>query len=90
MHQTLSMHVTPLADSTLQTIYKRISASYYRKSIESTEELHAELEGLKRTLVASRRSTALLFLCFRRARNAESSDSKEAAQIPPVVQRRQR
>lgn len=60
MHQTLSQHVSPLADTTLQSIYKTISQSYYRKpSPNSAGELQQELEGLKRTLVASRRATAL-------------------------------
>ncbi|SCV68475.1 BQ2448_596 [Microbotryum intermedium] len=67
MHQTLSQHVSPLADSTLQSIYKTISQSYYRRPTpDSAQELQKELEGLKRTLVASRRATALQFLCFRK------------------------
>ncbi|BGO96556.1 Exocyst complex component SEC5 [Rhodotorula toruloides] len=66
MHQTLSQHVSPLADQTLQSIYKTISQSYYRRPNSSAQELQQELEGLKRTLVASRRATALQFLCFRR------------------------
>lgn len=66
MHQTLSQHVSPLADATLQSIYKTISQSYYRRPTpNSATELQAELEGLKRTLVASRRATTLQFLCFR-------------------------
>lgn len=69
MHQTLSQHVSPLADATLQSIYKTVSQSYYRKpSPNSAGELQLELEGLKRTLVASRRATALQFLSFRRVR----------------------
>ncbi|GAA5834893.1 hypothetical protein JCM11251_002055 [Rhodosporidiobolus azoricus] len=66
MHQTLSQHVSPTADQTLQSIYKTISQSYYRRPNSSANELQQELEGLKRTLVASRRATALQFLCFRR------------------------
>ncbi|GAA6006556.1 hypothetical protein JCM10207_004971 [Rhodosporidiobolus poonsookiae] len=66
MHQTLSQHVSPTADSTLQSIYRTISQSYYRRPNSSANELQQELEGLKRTLVASRRATALQFLCFRR------------------------
>ncbi|GAA6063763.1 hypothetical protein JCM10212_002715, partial [Sporobolomyces blumeae] len=67
MHQTLSQHVSPTADQTLQSIYKTISQSYYRAPTpNSAAELQQELEGLKRTLVASRRATALQFLCFRR------------------------
>ncbi|GAA6021966.1 hypothetical protein JCM8202_004357 [Rhodotorula sphaerocarpa] len=75
MHQTLSQHVSPKADQTLQSIYKIISQSYYRRPDSSAQELQAELEGLKRTLVASRRATALQFLCFRRP-------SKTAAVTP--------
>ncbi|GAA5980926.1 hypothetical protein JCM10908_003921 [Rhodotorula pacifica] len=86
MHQTLSQHVSPRADQTLQSIYKIISQSYYRRPDSSAQELQAELEGLKRTLVASRRATALQFLCFRRpsktvpsAGNAASSSTTEGA-----------
>ncbi|BGP12574.1 hypothetical protein JCM10213_004839 [Rhodosporidiobolus nylandii] len=69
MHQTLSQHVSPAADQTLQSIYKTISQSYYRRPNSSANELQQELEGLKRTLVASRRATALQFLCFRKPSN---------------------
>ncbi|ORY73403.1 exocyst complex component Sec5-domain-containing protein [Leucosporidium creatinivorum] len=83
MHQTLSQHVSPLADTTLQSIYKTISQSYYRRPTpNSAAELQSELEGLKRTLVASRRATALQFLCFRAASKsggagASSKERKE-------------
>lgn len=70
MHQTLSQHVSDQADKTLQSIYKTISQSYYRRPNSSAQELQQELEGLKRTLVASRRATALQFLCFRRPSKA--------------------
>ncbi|GAA6031944.1 hypothetical protein JCM8097_003354 [Rhodosporidiobolus ruineniae] len=72
MHQTLSQHVSPVADQTLQSIYKTISQSYYRRPNSSANELQQELEGLKRTLVASRRATALQFLCFRRPSKASA------------------
>jgi len=78
MHQTLSQHVSEQADQTLQSIYKTISQSYYRRPNSSAQELQHELEGLKRTLVASRRATALQFLCFRRP-------SKTGATQPSVV-----
>ncbi|GAA5873213.1 hypothetical protein JCM3774_000083 [Rhodotorula dairenensis] len=78
MHQTLSQHVSPRADQTLQSIYKIISQSYYRRPDSSAQELQAELEGLKRTLVASRRATALQFLCFRRP-------SRSAATAAPAA-----
>lgn len=69
MHQTLSQHVSPVADETLQSIYKTISRSYYRKpTANSSGELQQELEGLKRTLVSSRRATALQFLAFRKVK----------------------
>lgn len=76
MHQTLSQHVTPLADSTLQSIYKTISQSYYRKpSPNSAGELQQELEGLKRTLVASRRATALQVCLFLQCIPIHSNDA---------------
>lgn len=91
MHQTLSIHVTSTADATLQSIYKTISQAYYRKpSPDSTGELQSELEGLKRTLVASRRATALQFLAFRKIRTGEREDKEEKKDERPVVQRRVR
>ncbi|KAI5478551.1 exocyst complex component sec5 [Pseudohyphozyma bogoriensis] len=72
MHQTLSQHVSPNADATLQSIYRTISQSYYRKpSPNGAGELQQELEGLKRTLMASRRSTALQFLAFKAPRKTK-------------------
>ncbi|POY70342.1 hypothetical protein BMF94_6622 [Rhodotorula taiwanensis] len=82
MHQTLSQHVSPKADQTLQSIYKIISQSYYRRPDSSAQELQAELEGLKRTLVASRRATALQFLCFRRPSKSSSASQPPVAQPP--------
>lgn len=85
MHQTLSQHVSPLADTTLQSIYKTISQSYYRRpTANSASELQQELEGLKRTLVASRRATALQFLCFRKVSSsttAGASKEKEKEKV---------
>lgn len=44
MHQTLSQHVTPTADRTLQSIYHTISQSYTRiPSPNSSEELKVSL-----------------------------------------------
>ena len=85
MHQTLSQHVSPVADETLQSIYKTISRSYYRKpTANSSGELQQELEGLKRTLVSSRRATALQFLAFRKVkeRTAESVISSVRFSFP--------
>jgi len=82
MHQTLSQHVSPTADQTLQSIYKTISQSYYRRPTpNSASELQAELEGLKRTLVASRRATALQFLCFRRATKSSSTTTGGGGEV---------
>lgn len=72
MHQTLSQHVSPIADATLQQIYRTISQSYYRRpSPDGAGELQQELEGLKRTLMQSRRSTALQFLAFKKSKKVE-------------------
>ncbi|GAA5899347.1 exocyst subunit SEC5 [Sporobolomyces salmoneus] len=82
MHQTLSQHVSPTADQTLQSIYKTISQSYYRRPTpNSAAELQQELEGLKRTLVASRRATALQFLCFRRPSKAPSAPQTTSGKV---------
>jgi exocyst complex component 2 len=82
MHQTLSQHVSPRADQTLQSIYKTISQSYYRRPTpNSAQELQQELEGLKRTLVASRRATALQFLCFRRPSKTPSAPQTTSGRV---------
>ncbi|GAA5845225.1 hypothetical protein JCM3766R1_003363 [Sporobolomyces carnicolor] len=82
MHQTLSQHVSPTADQTLQSIYKTISQSYYRRPTpNSAAELQQELEGLKRTLVASRRATALQFLCFRRPSKSPSAPQTTSGKV---------
>lgn len=90
MHQTLSQHVSPVANQTLQSIYSTISQSYYRKpSSNSAGELQQELEGLKRTLMASRRATALQFLCMRRPRgdgSAKDAKSDKDAVASAVAQ----
>jgi len=68
LHQTLSHHVSPEADVKLQDIYKTISQSYQRQPArdeDGSAELKRELAQLKKTLIASRRATALQFLCFR-------------------------
>ncbi|KAM0755622.1 hypothetical protein T439DRAFT_295613 [Meredithblackwellia eburnea MCA 4105] len=94
MHQTLSQHVSQLADETLQSIYRTISQAYYRRPTpNSSNELQQELEALKRTLVASRRATALQFLAFRkvRERNPESDSTdakKQAAKEPSAADER--
>ncbi|KAL8286277.1 hypothetical protein RQP46_004765 [Phenoliferia psychrophenolica] len=88
MHQTLSQHVSSVADETLQSIYKTISRSYYRKpTANSSGELQQELEGLKRTLVSSRRATALQFLAFRKVKERTAESVSSEAQTPePSVQ----
>lgn len=82
MHQTLTAYVTPEADQTLQSIYKKISAAYQRTpNLEgSNEVLQNELEALKRTLQSSRRTTALAFVCFKKPKAPSSGTS-----VPPSL-----
>ncbi len=71
IHQTLSQFVSPPAEKTLKDVYETISERYQRKSPDETELLKNELEVVKKTLVASRKATALQFLCFRRTRTRD-------------------
>ena len=77
MHQTLAQFVSPAAEKTLKQVYETISERYRRKSSEENELLKQELETVKKTLVTSRKATALQFLCFRRTRTKEREKEKE-------------
>ena len=79
IHQTLSAHVSPVAEQQLKKIYELISQKYTREDEANTNvSLQAELENVKRILVASRKATALEFLCFRKPREHTSSSSRPA------------
>ncbi|EGG04385.1 uncharacterized protein MELLADRAFT_37367 [Melampsora larici-populina 98AG31] len=82
VHQTLTAYVTPEADQTLQSIYKKISLAYQRTpNLEgSNEVLQNELEALKRTLQSSRRTTALAFVCFKKPKAPSSGTA-----VPPSL-----
>ncbi|PWN47770.1 hypothetical protein IE53DRAFT_390079 [Violaceomyces palustris] len=75
MHQTLSHHISNQAESTLKQVYETISQKYQQNLVvqggKEAEALKNELEAVKRTLVASRKATALEFLCFRKPRSKE-------------------
>ena len=81
VHQTLAYHVSPKAEATLKHVYETISTKYSATAGKNDGSLQKELEGVKQTLVASRKATALEFLCFRRpktddARKVSKSSSK--------------
>jgi exocyst complex component 2 len=82
LHQTLSQYVTPKSEATLKQIYETISRKYVRGSgaagTAEAEALQRELESVKRTLVSSRKATALEFLCFRRPREERDSRARDA------------
>ncbi len=63
MHQTLDRFVTPAAAKTLSEVYNKISQAYVRRP--GDEALKDHLEGVKKTLAETRRSTGIDFLCFR-------------------------
>ena len=69
LHQTLSAFIGPQAEARLKQVYETISVRYKRVD---TENLQAELERVKQILVASRKATALEFLCFRRVKREQS------------------
>lgn len=80
VHQTMSFHVSPTAEKSLKRVYETISQRYSSTlggREEQSELLQKELEGVKHTLIASRKATALEFLCFRRPKSDEKSKSKK-------------
>ncbi len=58
----------PRSGGTLKDVYETISQRYTRKGEGEKDELGRELERVKQVLLQSRKSTALEFLCFRRAK----------------------
>lgn len=80
LHQTMSFHVSPAAEKSLKRVYETISQRYSSalSAPEQGELLQSELEAVKHTLIASRKATALEFLCFRRPKtDEEKSKSKK-------------
>lgn len=73
IHQTMAQYISPEAEGTLKKVYETISRKYSRRSEDA--DLTAELENVKRTLVESRKATALEFLCFRRVRSKKDPAS---------------
>ncbi|WFD31660.1 Exocyst complex component S5 [Malassezia sp. CBS 17886] len=74
VHQTMAHHVTPHAEATLKLVYETISQRYSASAANASAQtgaLQQELENVKRTLVASRKATALEFLCFRRPKGSD-------------------
>ncbi|KAK0556825.1 Exocyst complex component S5 [Tilletia horrida] len=72
IHQTLAQYVSPSAEQKLNKVYAMVSSKFQRNSAtrannpaEEAELLKVELEAVKKTLSASRRMTALEYLCFR-------------------------
>ena len=73
-HQTLLRYVSPKANETLTAIYGTISQAYSRqKKTGRQENLQRELDGVKKTLHESRRSTAIEFRCFKAPRESLGS-----------------
>ncbi|KAJ9476439.1 Exocyst complex component SEC5 [Pseudozyma hubeiensis] len=79
LHQTLSNYISPQAEALLKQVYETISQKYRRVEVGEKEELNKELERVKQILVASRKSTALEFLCFRRGARKEGERKEEAS-----------
>lgn len=77
-HQTLSQYVTPKSEKLLKQVYETVSEKYVRDPTSEVEAsmLQRELEEVKKTLVSSRRHTALEFLCFRRTREKGEKDKE--------------
>lgn len=83
LHQTLNVHVSPIADATLQEIYRIISQAYAPPSAgDGNAELQKELEQLKMTLTQARRATALQFLCFREKKPPVPVSTSSGTSLP--------
>jgi exocyst complex component 2 len=74
MHQTLGRYVTPPAAKTLSDLYNKISQAYSRR--QGDENLQQQLDGVKKILADTRRSTGVDFLCFRTNKEKKSSSSR--------------
>jgi len=80
VHQTLVQYVSPTASETLTAIYGTISAAYSRKpSGGQQDSLQRELDGVKKTLHESRRSTAIEFLCFKPNKDKDKDNNLKAS-----------
>lgn len=86
VHQTLTAFLSPKAEATLKQIYEVISKKYERvkettgeAAAEESRILQRELEEVKKTLVMSRKMTALEFLCFRKASGSTSNGGTSAS-----------
>ena len=70
VHQTMALYVSPTAEHVLRSVYESISQRYSNAAgAGDGAELQRELENVKGILIASRKTTALEFLCFRRPRS---------------------
>ena len=73
VHQTMSFHVSPKAESTLKLVYDTISQRYSASAEgQKPADMKKDLESVKHTLIASRKATALAFLCFRRPKTTST------------------
>lgn len=78
VHQTLSAFVSPKAEENLKATYDVISSKYQQhRGSKDDGDLQKELEGVKKTLLASRKTTALEFLCFRKGTGSSSSSASK-------------
>ena len=76
VHQTMSFHVSPRAESTLKQVYETISHRYSTSAGSRNDpSLQRELESVKATLIESRKATALEFLCFRKPKSESRKGS---------------
>jgi len=77
LHQTLSRFVTPTAAKTLAEVYNKISQAYVSR--KGDEPLQAHLDGVKKTLADTRRSTGIEFLCFRATKDKSAPKSASSS-----------
>lgn len=80
VHQTLNAFVSQTAEATLKQIYEVVSQKSQQQQKEvDADVLAKELDEVKRTLISSRKMTALEFLCFRKSGGSSGSSSSSAS-----------
>lgn len=72
IHQTLGQYASATAQKTFQDIYATIQRRYEPARGENGD-FQAELETVKKLLVACRKGTSLQFLCFKQPKGARQS-----------------
>ena len=69
----MNAFIAPEANDVLSQIYDTISAAYRRQ--KSSDDFHRELEGLRKLLSDSRKSTGMETLCFKLSKEERAANA---------------